>query len=277
MLPWWLRAFVTVTAVVAVLVGLLWAVQRRLVFQPDSAAVPPAAQLLPGGRDVELRTADGLELDAWYVPAPAGSCRATVLVAPGNAGNRWGRAPLARELVDRGFGVLLVDYRGYGGNPGSPTEAGLAADIAAGYHFLTVEQGLTDRELVYFGESLGAAVVTAFAVAHAPAALVLRSPFTSLAAVAQRQFWFLPVRMLLRDRFEVQSTIGAIKAPVTVIYGTDDSIVPAEQSLAVAAAAGSPAVVAVEGADHNDGALVTGPLVINAVVSAARESGCLSR
>lgn len=276
LLPWWLRVFVTVTAVVVLLIGLLWAFQRRLVFQPGSAAVPPAGQVLPGGVDVVLRTTDGLDLGAWYLPAAGQECRATVLVAAGNAGNRLGRAPLARALAGHGMGVLLVDYRGYGGNPGTPTEDALAADIEAGYRFLTAEQGLADGELLYFGESLGAAVITSLAVRHPPAALILRSPFTDLAAVAQEQFWVLPVRLLLRDRFEVRGVIGDVQAPVTVIYGTADSVVPPEQSLDVAAAAGA-SVVRLDGADHNDQALTAGPSVIGAVFAAALETGCLSR
>lgn len=275
-MPWWLRAIVTVTALLVLVTALLWAVQRRLIFQPDSSAVPPADQVLPGGRDVVLQTEDGLALSAWYLPATGSECRSTVLVAPGNAGNRFGRAPLARGLAERGFGVLLVDYRGYGGNPGSPTETGLAADIRAAHRFLTVEQGLTRGELLYFGESLGAAVVTALAADHPPAAVVLRSPFTDLAAAAQVQIPVLPVRLLLRDRFEVRTMLTRVEAPVTVIYGTADSVVPPEQSLAVAAAGGA-AIVEIPGADHNDDQLAFGPTVVDAVRDAAGAGGCLPR
>jgi fermentation-respiration switch protein FrsA (DUF1100 family) len=197
-----------------------------------------------------------------------------VIVASGNAGNRQSRAPLAKALADSGFGVLLVDYRGYGGNPGAPSEAGLALDVRAARNFLT-QAGIADRELIYFGESLGSAVVTELALAHPPAGLLLRSPFTELAAVGQQHFPFLPVRLLLRDRFPVLESIARIDVPTTVIYGTSDTVVPAEQSQAVADAAGGPTeVVAVQGADHNDRVLLDGRVVIDAVVALATRSGC---
>jgi len=273
-MPWWLRLAAIVAGVVIVLVGLLWVFQRRLIFLPDSSAVPPAATVLPGASDVVLRTTDGLELAAWYRPAPTGSCRPTVLVASGNAGNRHSRAPLANELAGNGFGVLLVDYRGYGGNPGSPSEAGLALDIRAARDFLT-RAGIADRELIYFGESLGGAVVTDLALEHPPAGLLLRSPFTELAAVGQEHYPILPVRLLLRDRFPVLDAIARITVPTTVIYGTADGVVPAEQSRAVAEhAAGPTEVVVVPGADHNDRVLLDGREVIDGVVALATRAGC---
>jgi len=270
----WLRLVAIVLGVVLVLVGLLWMFQRRLIYLPDPLPVPPAATVLPGASDVMLHTTDGLDLGAWYRPTSTGSCRPTVIVANGNAGNRQSRAPLAKALADSGFGVLLVDYRGYGGNPGAPSEAGLALDIRAARNFLT-QAGIADRELIYFGESLGAAVVTELALAHPPAGLLLRSPFTELAAVGQQHFPFLPVRLLLRDRFPVLESIARIDVPTTVIYGTSDTVVPAEQSQAVADAAGGPTeVVAVQGADHNDRVLLDGRVVIDAVVALATRSGC---
>jgi len=270
---------VGVIAAISLLVGLLWAFQRKLIYLPDTSAVPPAVQVLTGGRDVTLSTEDGLELAAWYVAAPGPpsltQCRPTVLVANGNAGNRLSRGPLGQSLVDAGFGVLLVDYRGYGGNPGSPSEAGLAADIRAAHRFLTVEEGIDPAELFYFGESLGAAVVTGLAAEQPPAGLLLRSPFTQLADVAQQHYPFLPVRLLLRDRFAVRDSIGAVRVPTTVVYGSADSVVAPAQSRAVADAAGGPVeLIELPGADHNDEDLVGGPEVIDAVVRLAARAGC---
>jgi len=260
-------------------VALLWAFQRRLIFLPDTTPVPDAALLLDGARDVTLATEDGLDLRALYVRAPVpqepDGCRTTVLIAPGNAGNRSGRIPLAGALRDAGFGVLLLDYRGYGGNPGDPSEVGLAADARAAYTFLTGQAGLATGELIYLGESLGAAVVAGLATRHPPAGLLLRSPFTELADVAQRQFPILPVRLLLRDRFPVADLTVAIDVPTTVVYGTADSVVPPELSLTVAArSAGEVQVVPIEKAGHNDPDLVDGPELIAAAVVLAKRAGC---
>ncbi len=261
-------------AIVVLIVGGLWVFQRRLIYLPDTAAPPPAGRVLPGASDVTVRAADGVELGAWYLPAPASSCRATVLVAGGNAGNRAARASLAAALAARGFGVLLFDYRGYGGNPGSPTEQGLAADAAAAREFLAGE-GLADREILYYGESLGGGVVAGLAASRPPAGLLLRSPFEDLPAAAAVHYPFLPVRAMLRDTFPVRDTVAGLGVPVTVVYGDEDSIIPPEQSRAVAAAAGDRGVaVAVPGADHNDPALLDGPELLDAVVALAERAGC---
>ncbi|WP_017598943.1 alpha/beta hydrolase, partial [Nocardiopsis lucentensis] len=118
-------------AVILVLVGLVWGFQRSLIYLPSSADVPPAAEVIDGARDITLTTRDGLELGAWFVPARGTDRGTAVLVANGNAGNRQLRAPLAKALADAGLSVLLFDYRGYGGNPGRPSEGGLALDAAA--------------------------------------------------------------------------------------------------------------------------------------------------
>jgi len=274
-MPWWLRVCLIVVGVLALVVGLLWAFQRKLIYLADAASVPPAGEVLPGAVDVTLHTDDGLALGAWFLPAPPGECRATVLIANGNAGNRTARAPLAEALWRRGFGVLLIDYRGYGGNPGSPSEEGLAADAAAAHRFLTDDQGLSDRELIYFGESLGAAVVARLASTHPPAGLAMRSPFVDLASVAQRLYPVLPVRLLLRDRFPVLDTVAGVRSPTLVIFGTQDSLVPPDQSQAVAdASGGSVEVLRVEGADHNDPDFLTGTPMIDSVVELAARAGC---
>ena len=255
-------------AVVFAMLVLAWTFQRHLIYLPDSAAVPPAAELLLGARDVTLRTEDGLSLGAYLVPPSGPNRGTTVLVAPGNAGSRVLRVPLAQRLAARGFGVLLMDYRGYGGNPGSPSEHGLIADVRAAYQYLVQQAGAASPRLVYFGESLGAAVVTRLAVEHPPAALVLRSPFTDLASVGAVHYPLLPVRQLLWDRFPVTELIARVRVPTVIVYGGQDTIVPPEQSRAVAAAAGGPVrTVEVAGADHNDPALLVGDELIDAITA----------
>ncbi|WP_447009273.1 alpha/beta hydrolase [Saccharothrix hoggarensis] len=246
--------------------GGAFAFQRKLVFLPSGGPVGDASAVLPGGRDVTLVTVDGLRLTAWHFAVP--SARAAVLVAPGNAGNRALRAPLARALTARGLSVLLLDYRGYGGNPGDPTEAGLALDVRAAREFLVRDAAVPPDRLVYFGESLGSAVVAELAVEHPPAALVLRSPFVDLAAVGRVHYPFLPVRWLLLDEFATAAHVARVRAPVTVVHGTSDTIVPPDQSRAVASAAGA-RVVEVAGADHNDRALLDGPELVDAIAAAA--------
>jgi pimeloyl-ACP methyl ester carboxylesterase len=265
-LPRSLRLLAGLLTALIVTIGLLWLVQRRLVFLPDTSAVPPAAEVIDGALDVTLTTADGVELGAWYVPGEGGGESATVLVANGNAGNRASRAPLARALAGEGLSVLLFDYRGYGGNPGSPSETGLGLDVAAARSYLVDELGVDESELIYFGESLGTGVVSALATEHPPAGMLLRSPFTDLPAVAQRQLPLLPVRLLMKDRFPVEQQVARLDVELTVVLGTADSLVPPDQSRAVARA-GDAELVEVDGVGHNDRALFDGAELIAAVVA----------
>ncbi|WP_309238645.1 alpha/beta hydrolase [Actinoplanes aureus] len=258
-----MRGAVAVLIALVLILILAWAVQRKLIYFPDRAAPPQAA----GASEVTLRTSDGLRLGAWLIKPMPGTPdrRLAVLVAPGNAGNRYGRLPLGEALARLGLTVLLLEYRGYGGNPGSPSEQGLARDADAGLAYLVEQVRLP---VLYYGESLGAAVVTALAVRQPPAGLVLRSPFEDLATAGRAHYPFLPVGWLLRDRFPVTSLISQVKVPTVVVYGTADTVVPPAQSAAVAGrAAGLVSAVVVDGADHNDRALLDGPQLIAAVAA----------
>jgi len=268
-----IEAGLVALAVLCVLV-LLWGFQRRLIYLPSPTAVSPAAEVLPSAREVTLEASDGLRLAAWFVPAGQPDREMAVLVANGNAGNRSLRAPLAQALAERDLAVLLFDYRGYGGNSGRPTESGLARDVRAARRFLVENAGVPCNRLLYYGESLGAAVVTELATEYPPAGLALRSPFTDLASVGRIHYPLLPVRILLRDRYRVVGHLAGIEAPTLVVYGSRDSIVPPEQSRAVAEAARGPTrVVEIEGADHNDLALLEGEELIAAIVDLADRVG----
>ena len=186
-----------------------------------------------------------------------------MLVFNGNAGNRAHRAPLAAALQRHGLQVLLVDYRGYGGNPGTPTENGLAADSRAAHAYVAGRPDVDASRIVYFGESLGTAVAIDLAVEHPPAALVLRSPFTSMADVGRYHYPFLPVRHLLRDWFAAIDQIRRIRVPLLVIAGGRDRIVPIENSRRLYDAAGAPKTLLVlPNADHNDVELLAGEEMI---------------
>jgi uncharacterized protein len=260
-----------VVLVLGLAVSMMAVLQRRLVYFPDPRPVPPAGQVISGARDVTLHTSDGLALGAWFVPRrPTTDPDMAVLVAPGNGGNRSGRVGLADELSRRGFAVLLMDYRGYGGNPGSPSEDGLALDALAAARALE-ELGYPPRQTIYFGESLGTAVVAALQSRRTPAGMVLRSPFTELADVGAHHYPWLPVRLLLKDRFEVSGYLSNSEVPVTVVYGDHDAVVPTELSAEVADQARSLLErVVIRGADHND-EVMFGPPVADAVARLARE------
>jgi len=269
---WALLGLVTV-CLVGLAVGMLTALQRELIYFPDRTPVPPAGGVIDGARDLTLRTSDRLALGAWFVPPSAASdMHMAVLVAPGNGGNRLGRQGLAAELSRRGLAVLLMDYRGYGGNPGNPSEDGLAKDAMAAALALE-ELGYPSERTIYFGESLGTGVVAALQTRRRPAGVVLRSPFTELADVGAHHYPWLPVRLLLKDRFQVSEHLSNSEVPVTIIYGDRDSIVPTELSARVADEA--PTLVervVMRGANHNDEAMF-GPAVADAAARLAKAVG----
>jgi len=254
-------------SLLALVVVLLWAGQRRMIYFPFGDVPTPAAAGLPRAESVAFTTADGLTLHGWFVPAAQPATRQTVIVFNGNAGHRAMRAPLADALARRGIASLLFDYRGFGGNPGSPSEEGLALDARASRAYVTGRPDVDSTRLVYFGESLGTGVAVRFATEHPPAALILRSPFTSMIDVGRYHYPFLPVRWLLRDRFDSLDRIGRVGCPLLVIAGDRDSIIPPALSQRLYDAAPSPKrLVMIPGADHNDEDLFAGPRMIAAIV-----------
>jgi fermentation-respiration switch protein FrsA (DUF1100 family) len=253
--------WVLVVAIVLVL-AVIWLFQRRLIYFPLNEPVPPAASVLPTAEEISFQTEDGLPLRGWFVPA-LGAIRFTVLVFNGNAGDRSYRAPLAAGLARKGLSVLLFDYRGYGGNPGNPSERGLVSDARAARAYLESRPDVDSDKIAYFGESLGAAVAVTLAVERAPAALILRSPFTSLSDMGRLHYPFLPTGPLLRDRFDSVGRIGRVAYPVLIVAGERDQIVPLGQSRRLYDAISTTGrLVVVPGADHNDYELLAGEQLI---------------
>jgi len=200
-----------------------------------------------------------------------------VLVCNGNAGSRWLRAPLAAALARAGLAVLLFDYRGYAANPGRPTEPGLAADARAALAYLAARPEVDPARLVYFGESLGAAVALRLAVERPPAALVLRSPFASLAEVGRLHYPWLPVSLLLADRYDSVGRVGGLAAPLLVVAGERDRIIPAAHSRRLFDAAPAPKrFVLLPGADHNDLDLLAGSRLLAELLAFLRDVPALA-
>ncbi len=254
-------------ALVVIVLTLIWTMQRRMIYFPMAHVPAPGEGGLTRFEPVRFATDDGIELSAWFLPVERPSPPTTVIVFNGNAGNRAHRVELAEALERHGLQVLLVDYRGYGGNPGVPSERGLAADSRAARAYLASRRDVDASRLVYFGESLGAAVAVGLASEHPPAALILRSPFTSMTDVGQHHYPFLPVRLLLRDRFPSFDRIRRIRSPLLVIAGDRDRIVPIEQSRRLYDAAADPKeLLVVAGADHNDSELLAGDEMIGTIV-----------
>ncbi len=258
----------TVLGLIVVGLVALWAGQRWLIYFPERHVPSLHVMGLPTGEPIAFSTEDDLRLEGWFVHPAGPSTGQTVIVFNGNGGNRAYRAPLAAALARAGHAVLLFDYRGYGGNPGLPSERGLHRDARAALDAVVSRQDVDPQRIVYFGESIGTGVAVRLASERPPHALILRSPFTSLADVGRHHYPFLPVRWLLRDRFASIDRIATLRAPLLVIGGTGDRIVPFAMTEELYEAAPEPKWLAsIEGADHNDDVLLAGRPVMAAIVT----------
>ena len=232
-------------------VGLLYFAQRHFLYHPDITRPNPAAFGVAEMAEVGLRTRDGLEILAWWRP-PADDRAPIMLYLHGNGGHIGDRGGKVRTYLDRGWGVLLVSWRGYGGNRGKPSEAGLYADAEAAMAYLAAA-GADSARIVIYGESLGSGPAVKLAADGAPGALVLEAPFTSIADLAAAMFPYVPARWLVRDRFASIERIAKVSAPLLIVHGERDRTVsPSHGRRLLAAHRGVKQGHFVAGAGHND-------------------------
>lgn len=218
--------------------GLLYTMQRVMMYPRNPARAEVANANLPGVEEVSFGSADGEKLIAWVVPPREG--RPVLLFFHGNAGNfgRSVRQARFRALTEDGTGLFAVNYRGYGGSSGTPTEHGLLLDARAA-HAAAVARFGADR-LVGYGESLGTGVVLKLAAEVPLQAVILEAPYLSTAAVAQRTYPFVPISLLMLDQFRSDEVISRVGAPILILHGERDGVIPFSQGEALYGLAGPP-------------------------------------
>ena len=225
-------------AVYVVLLVLLMLFQRSLIYHPDTTRPVPADWGVPEMSEVTLTAADGQTLVAWWKPPKPPDGRVMVFFH-GNAGHIGFRGGKIRPYLDDGIGVLLVAWRGYSGNDGKPTEAGLYADGAAALAFLDQKE-IAPKYRIIYGESLGSGVAVEMASRGHGGALVLEAPFTSLPGVGASHYPIFPVRWLMWDKFDSLRKMENIRIPLFLIHGELDRVVPVRFGRALLAAANEP-------------------------------------
>jgi fermentation-respiration switch protein FrsA (DUF1100 family) len=224
--------------------------QRRLTYFPDPQRIAPSSFNLPGVEERVIATPDGEQLVAWFAaPAPG---RPTVLYFHGNAGNLGNRSERVRRFLARGWGVMFLSYRGYGGSTGSPSERANVADAKLAYAALR-KAGVVPQDIIVYGESLGSGVAVQVAAEKEVGGLVLDAPYTSIVDVAEVSYPYLPVRPFMFDRYETMRFLPQVTAPLLVMHGEDDRVIPVEMGKAVYAAANAPKeIVTFPRAGHSD-------------------------
>lgn len=248
-------AFATVVLLFVVTHAFFMNPLERLIFVPDPELVATPREFGLEYEDVEFSTADGVLLHGWYVPGPRPE---TLLWFHGNAGNISHRLDNLRLLHDEvGTAILLFDYRGYGRSEGRPSERGLYEDARAARHYLVNERGVSGKELVYFGRSLGSAVAIDLATEAPPHGLILETPFASIRAMARNLFG--PLAVVAPSSFDNLSKIPRLRCPKLFIHGDSDSLVPYTQGRQLfGAAPPRKAFYTIRGAGHNDTYVVGG-------------------
>ena len=204
------------------IVGLLYVTQRSLQYLPEPFRTTPAEAGLPQAEEVTLKTPDGEHVIVWYVP-PKGD-KPVVLYFHGNGGALAHRVDSFRAIIVDGTGLVALSYRGYGGSTGSPTEAGLITDAETAYDFAAARY--PPQRIVLWGKSLGTGVAIALAAEKPVGRIILQSPFTSTADIGAARYWYVPVRLLMKDQFHSDLRIGKVTAPVLVMHGDADQVVP---------------------------------------------------
>jgi uncharacterized protein len=204
------------------ILALMYFTQRSLMYFPEPVRTAPADAGLPEAQEVVLDTADGEHIIVWHVPPRDG--RPVVLDFHGNGGAIRYRVHRYRSLIDAGFGIVAVSYRGYGGSSGQPSEDGLIADATATYDFAKTHYPA--EGFVLWGESLGTGVAVALAAVKPAARLVLEAPFSSAVDIAAAAYPFVPVRWLMKDQFRSDLRIPNVKAPVLIVHGERDDVIP---------------------------------------------------
>jgi fermentation-respiration switch protein FrsA (DUF1100 family) len=231
------------------LVAVLYFGQRAMLYHPTATRISPVQAGLPQAEEVVLDTSDGEKLVAWHVPPREGM--PVVIYFPGNAEIVPWRAERHRATIADGTGLIALNFRGYGGSTGTPTEAGLHRDAEAAYAFAVARYA--PSRIVLWGHSLGTGVAVRLAATKPVGKLILEAPYSSTADVAANHFPFVPVRWLMKDQFHSDQWIGKVHVPLLIMHGARDDVIDIRFGRRLFALANEPKrFIAYEKGGHND-------------------------
>jgi uncharacterized protein len=214
-------AFIFAASLYVGFTALMYVAQRSLLYFPEAVRTAPAAAGLPQAEEVVLDTADGEKVIVWHVPPREG--KPVVVYFHGNGGAMRLRVDRFQRIAAAGVGLIALSYRGYGGSTGRPTETGLIEDARAAYAYAAARY---PGRIALWGESLGTGVAVALAAEKAVTRVILDAPYSSTLDVAADLYWFIPVRFLMKDQFRSDQRIKRVTAPVLILHGEGDTVIP---------------------------------------------------
>jgi len=243
------------------LVAFVYVRQPKMLYFPTREIETTPAAIGLSFEDINLKTADGLSIFAWYIPAP--DARAVLLFCHGNGGNISHRLDSIKIFHDIGLSVLIFDYRGYGRSEGEPTEKGTYLDAEAAWDFLIKEKGIEPARIVIFGRSLGSAVAAELAMRRKAGALIIESGFTSIPDLGRKYYPHMPIRLITRFHYATIDKVNRLALPKLFIHSPEDEIIPYDQGMRLYERADEPKEFLKIQGGHNEGFLQSGDLYIS--------------
>jgi len=246
-----LKTALIIAVGIYLMVGLaMYLGQRKLIYLPEAQRRLPADAGLDGVAERVIETQDGERVIAWYAQAREG--QPTLLYFHGNAGSLDSRSERIRKYKNGGRGIFMMSYRGYSGSTGSPSEQANVADGKRAFDTLVAE-GVAPHDIIIYGESLGSGVAVQVAAARSPGGVILDAPYTSIVDIAAGQYPWLPVRPMLRDRYESDAYIASVLCPLLIVHGEKDDVIPVTMGRKMYELANAPKVIVTfKAAGHAD-------------------------
>ena len=247
---------ITIAGAAIIFIGFLFIFQSHSVYYPERVLSADPGSIGLDFESISFETTDRVKLSGWFIPGE--NSRGVILFCHGNAGNISHRLESIQIFHQLGLDVFIFDYRGYGQSEGKPTEPGTYKDAEAAFQYLIEERQVSQNKVIVFGRSLGGAVASWLAQSHTPGALILESTFTSLPDVAATLYPYLPVRLLLRFKYNTAEYLGRINCPVLIVHSPNDEIMPFSHGRRLFEMAKEPKRFLEITGSHNEGFITSG-------------------
>jgi len=237
---------------------ILYFMQPKFLYSPVREIPYTPGELGLDFESVAFKSADGMQLNGWYIPAD--NSQLTVLFCHGNGGNMMHRLDSINLFYNLGLNCFIFDYRGYGSSEGEPSEEGTYLDVAAAYKWLTEKKRISPDNVILFGRSLGGSIAAHLATKVKAKALIIESTFTSYVDIGRKFYPYMPVRWFARFSYRTIDYIKQVNCPVMIIHSRNDEVVPFEFGLELYETANEPKELVEIFGSHNDGFLVSGEI-----------------